>query len=79
MWVAPEARGIGLGRRLLAELERLAYERGARTIRLETNKNLSEAIELYRSSGYREIPPFNDERYAHHWFEKRLRSPASRT
>jgi DNA-binding MarR family transcriptional regulator/N-acetylglutamate synthase-like GNAT family acetyltransferase len=72
MWVSPEARGIGLGRRLLAELERHAADRGARTIRLETNKNLSEAIALYRSSGYREVPRFNDEGYAHHWFEKRL-------
>jgi GNAT superfamily N-acetyltransferase len=72
MWVAPEARGLGLGRRLLSELERLAGEHGVRTLRLETNRNLTEAIALYRSSGYREVPAFNDERYAHHWFEKRL-------
>jgi DNA-binding MarR family transcriptional regulator len=73
MWVAPEARRLGLGRRLLAELERLAAEHGVRTLRLETNKSLVEAIALYRSSGWREVPAFNDERYAHHWFEKRLR------
>jgi hypothetical protein len=42
-------------------------------VRLETNRALKEAIQLYRSSGYREVGPFNDERYAHHWFEKRLR------
>jgi DNA-binding MarR family transcriptional regulator/GNAT superfamily N-acetyltransferase len=72
MWVAAEARGLGLGRRLLAELERLAGEHGVRTVRLETNRNLTEAIALYRSAGYREVPAFNRERYAHHWFEKRL-------
>jgi DNA-binding MarR family transcriptional regulator/N-acetylglutamate synthase-like GNAT family acetyltransferase len=72
MWVAPSARGLGLGRRLLLELERLAREHGVRTLRLETNRNLTEAIALYRASGWAEVEPFNDERYAHHWFEKRL-------
>ena len=75
MWVAPAARGLGLGRRLLTELERLAHDHGTRVLRLETNRNLTEAIALYRSAGYREVPPFNDEPSAHHWFEKRL-SPA---
>ena len=72
MWVAPAARGLGLGRRLLWELERLARETGARTIRLDTNRVLHEAIQLYRSAGYREVPRFSDEPYAHHWFEKVL-------
>jgi DNA-binding MarR family transcriptional regulator/GNAT superfamily N-acetyltransferase len=76
MWVATSARGLGVGRRLLGELERLAAEHGARTVRLETNRALAEAISLYRSAGYVEVAPFNDEAYAHHWFEKRL-SPAS--
>jgi DNA-binding MarR family transcriptional regulator/GNAT superfamily N-acetyltransferase len=72
MWVAPAARGLGLGRRLLQELERLARETGARTIRLDTNRVLHEAIRLYRSAGYQEVPRFSDEPYAHHWFEKAL-------
>ena len=72
MWVAPAARGLGLGRRLLRELERLARETGARTIRLDTNRVLNEAIRLYRSAGYQEVPRFSDEPYAHHWFEKAL-------
>jgi DNA-binding MarR family transcriptional regulator/GNAT superfamily N-acetyltransferase len=72
MWVAPDARGLGLGRRLLATLERHAAEAGARTVRLETNRALEEAIHLYRTSGYREVAAFNDEPYAHHWFEKRV-------
>ena len=72
MWVSESARGLGLGRRLLGELERRAAEAGATSIRLETNGALTEAIALYRSSGYEEIEPFNDEPYAHHWFGKRL-------
>jgi len=72
MWVAESARGLGVGRRLLSELERRAAENGAGAVRLETNKTLTEAIALYRSAGYREVSPFNDEPYAHHWFEKKL-------
>jgi DNA-binding MarR family transcriptional regulator/GNAT superfamily N-acetyltransferase len=72
MWVAPEARGAGLGRRLLRCLEQHAGEAGASVVRLETNGTLSEAIALYRQSGYDEVEAFNDEPYAHHWFEKRL-------
>ena len=72
MWVARAARGLGLGRRLLSELERCAAERGVSIVRLETNRSLEEAISLYRSAGYREVPAFNDETYAHHWFEKDL-------
>jgi DNA-binding MarR family transcriptional regulator/predicted N-acetyltransferase YhbS len=70
MWVAPEARGLGVGRRLLAELERHARETGVRTLRLETNRALGEAIAMYRSAGYEEVAPFNDEPHAHHWFAK---------
>lgn len=72
MWVAESARGLGLGRRLLTELETHAADHGARRIRLETNRALGEAIALYRSAGYREVEAFNDEPYAHHWFEKDL-------
>lgn len=72
MWVAPTARGLGLGRRLLQELEICAWRGGASTVHLETNRTLTEAISLYRGSGYIEVPAFNDEPYAHHWFEKQL-------
>ncbi len=72
MWVSPGARGIGLGRRMLAELEGWAAAHGARVVQLETNRALTEAIAMYRSSGYAEVEPFNDEPYGDHWFEKRL-------
>jgi ribosomal protein S18 acetylase RimI-like enzyme len=74
--VAPEARGLSLGRRLLLELGRRVREAGGRVVRLETNRSPKEAIHLYRSSGYREVARFNDELYAHHWFEKTLNSGA---
>jgi aminoglycoside phosphotransferase (APT) family kinase protein/GNAT superfamily N-acetyltransferase len=75
MWVSPAARGLGLGRRLLAELEAQAAGQGVRRLRLETNRNLTEAIAMYRTAGYREVAAFNDETYAHHWFEKSLSAP----
>jgi GNAT superfamily N-acetyltransferase len=72
MWIAGEARGLGLGRRLLAELERVAAQAGATVAHIETNRHLSEAISLYQSAGWVEVARFNDEPFADHWFEKRL-------
>jgi DNA-binding MarR family transcriptional regulator/GNAT superfamily N-acetyltransferase len=77
MWVAPAARGLGVGRRLLAELERRAADHGSTAIRLDTNAALTEAVAMYRSAGYREVEAFNDEPYADLWFEKRLSLPSS--
>lgn len=71
MWVSPEVRGAGVGRRLLLALEREAAGLGMELLRLETNRSLTEAQALYRRNGYREVAPFNDEPYADHWFEKR--------
>jgi GNAT superfamily N-acetyltransferase len=76
MWVAESARGLGIARGILAELEADAIRSGATVTRLETNRGLVEAIALYRSAGYVEVPAFNDEPFAHHWFEKYL--PAAR-
>jgi DNA-binding MarR family transcriptional regulator/GNAT superfamily N-acetyltransferase len=72
MWVSASTRGLGVGRRMLSALEEQARTHGVRVIRLETNRSLREAVALYRSSGYAEVPAFNDEPYADHWFEKRL-------
>lgn len=72
MWIADTVRGLGIGRRLLGELESRAAAHGCDTVRLETNRALTEAIALYRSAGYVEVAPFNDEYHAHHWFTKRL-------
>jgi DNA-binding MarR family transcriptional regulator/GNAT superfamily N-acetyltransferase len=73
MWIAPRARGLGLGRRLLEKLEACALASGARVARIETSAVLTEALALYRSAGWIEVPAFNDEPFADHWFEKVLR------
>ena len=72
VWTAPSARGLGVARRMLRALEAAAREAGVKTLRLDTNRALTEAHALYRSEGYLEIARFNDNSYAHHWFEKRL-------
>jgi DNA-binding MarR family transcriptional regulator/GNAT superfamily N-acetyltransferase len=75
MWVSREMRGTGLGRRLLLALEKDAAGLGMEVLRLETNRSLHEAQALYRRAGYREVPAFNGDPYADHWFEKRLAPP----
>ena len=77
MWVLPELRGTGISRRLLAAIEHSARDLKVRTIRLDTNDSLVEALQLYRSSGYHEIARYNDNPYAQHWFEKDLDVPAA--
>jgi len=72
MWVNASARGLGLGKRVLQRLEDIARQHRIPILRLETNRALVEAQSLYRGSGYQEVAAFNDEPYAHHWFEKRL-------
>jgi DNA-binding MarR family transcriptional regulator/ribosomal protein S18 acetylase RimI-like enzyme len=73
MWVAPDVRGLGLGRRLLERLSAEAASRGMVTLQLETNRSLTEAKHLYERAGFVEVEPFNSEPYAHHWFQKDLR------
>ena len=72
VWAAPSVRGLGLGRRLMADLEDRARAAGVRALRLDTNGALTEAIALYRKLGYREIERYNDNPYAQHWFTKEL-------
>jgi DNA-binding MarR family transcriptional regulator/GNAT superfamily N-acetyltransferase len=72
MWFAESARGMGLGRLMLEHLESLATEHGSTVIHLETSDVLPEAISLYRSAGYVEVPAFNDEPFADHWFAKSI-------
>ncbi|WP_439363295.1 bifunctional helix-turn-helix transcriptional regulator/GNAT family N-acetyltransferase [Bradyrhizobium sp. DASA03005] len=72
LWVAPAARGLRLGRRLMDATEAAARELGITLLRLDTNSALPEAAQLYRTSGWREIPRFNDDPYPDLFFEKRL-------
>ena len=72
MYVLPEARGRGLGRRLLAALEAAAADLGLERLRLDTDEQLTAALALYRSAGYEPIPDYNGNAYASFWGEKRL-------
>lgn len=72
MWVDRAHRGLGIGTRILDALERRAAELGHHRVRLYTNRSLAEAKSMYRDNGYVEIPRYNDDPYADHWFEKRL-------
>jgi DNA-binding MarR family transcriptional regulator/GNAT superfamily N-acetyltransferase len=72
VWTAPEARGLGVARRIVAAIEAAAREAGLTTFKLDTNRALKEAHALYRKLGYVETTRYNDNPYADHWFEKRL-------
>jgi GNAT superfamily N-acetyltransferase len=72
MWIDEGRRGVGLGRRMLAELESHARRLGYRRLLLDTNAVLVEAIALYRSEGYRRIDRYNENPYATEWFAKDL-------
>ena len=72
LWVAPCARGLGCARLLMHAVEERARALGVRTLRLDTNRALPEAAQLYRKTGWREIERFNDDPYAHVFFEKVL-------
>jgi putative acetyltransferase len=58
LYVPPRARGLGLGRRLLAELELAARREGLAFLRLETGIHQPEALGLFRAAGFVEIPAF---------------------
>jgi DNA-binding MarR family transcriptional regulator len=72
MWIAPSARGLGLGRRLLDHLEARAKAGGAHVAHIETSAVLVEALALYRATGWVDVAAFNDEPFADNWLEKRL-------
>jgi len=74
MYVAPAARGEGLGRAILARIEEEARRQGLRLMRLETGIHQAEAIALYRRSGYADCPPFGEYRTdpLSRFMEKRL-------
>src|SRR5947209_12808270 len=72
LYVVPSARGRGLGRALLAELERIARATGASTLVLDTNRSLEAAGGLYRTMGFTPVPPYNDNPNATDWYGRSL-------
>jgi ribosomal protein S18 acetylase RimI-like enzyme len=72
LYLQVATRGRGLGRALLADLEKRAADLGAQQVVLDTNASLTAAGGLYRSSGYRSVEPYNDNPNATDWFQKDL-------
>jgi GNAT superfamily N-acetyltransferase len=72
MYVSPAFRGLGLGRRILGELHRVAREHGCSAVRLDSNEFLEAAVGLYRAAGYRQVADYNGNAKADLWFEREL-------
>jgi GNAT superfamily N-acetyltransferase len=72
IYVNERARGCGVGRALLAQLEEHARTLGYERVRLTTGDAQPEALGLFRSSGYQEIAPFTNGAFTRHWMEKQL-------
>jgi GNAT superfamily N-acetyltransferase len=76
LYVDPGARGAHVARTLLEGLEERARGAGYGTMMLDTGARQPHALALFRSSGYRDIPRYNENPFAAHWLEKPL-DPAS--
>jgi GNAT superfamily N-acetyltransferase len=72
MYVVPDARGRGHGRRVLDALEAVARDLGYHRVRLDTAQSMTTAMAMYRRAGYRDIPDYNGNSYASFWGEKEL-------
>ncbi len=74
MYVRPQFRGLGFGKRMLNHLAEYAMQHGVKVLRLETGIYQSEAIGLYERFGFQRIPPFGDYKVdpLSIFFEKRL-------
>lgn len=72
VWVSSDARGLGLGTKVMNRLEELARQAGFTSVKLDTNRALDEAKALYLKLGYHETERYNDNPYADHFFEKAL-------
>ncbi|MCP4819205.1 MAG: MarR family transcriptional regulator [Shimia sp.] len=70
LWIAPSARGLGLAKRMMEQVEAAARDLGIALLRLDTNAGLPEAVKLYETSGWTQIERFNDDPYPTHFFEK---------
>ncbi len=77
MFVVPDARGRGHGRRVLEALERVAVSLGYERARLDTATSMTTAMALYASAGYEPIGDYNGNSYASFWGEKVLRDGTS--
>jgi GNAT superfamily N-acetyltransferase len=75
MYVVPQARGRGVARELLRQLEDAARRLGYEVARLDTGPRQPSAERMYREAGYRPIGNFNANPVASFFGEKRLGEP----
>ena len=75
LWTDRSCRGLGLGQRLMAEIQAKAVSLGATRLVLDTSRHLPAAVAFYRRAGWTEIALYNDNPYAHHFFERPLSGP----
>ncbi|MGH3692119.1 MAG: GNAT family N-acetyltransferase [Microbacterium sp.] len=79
VYIDPAARGHGVGRSLIDELESVSARRGLQTLRLTVRNDLVEAHRLYQRLGYEAAARFSTSPYADHQLAKRLQvSPRAR-
>jgi GNAT superfamily N-acetyltransferase len=71
LFIRREHRRAGIARGLLARVDAEAHRLGFAALRLDATGETA-ALNLFRSSGYREAEPFNDNPYAKFWLVKRL-------
>jgi len=69
MWIRPDSRGLGLGRRLLDCCLEEARALGCRILKLDSERRLEAAVHLYRSYGFKEIPDYNGNPRAEIWMQ----------
>jgi ribosomal protein S18 acetylase RimI-like enzyme len=60
LYVSPDGRGSGIGKRLVEAIVREAERIGYREMRLDTLPSMAEAIALYRKSGFEPMEPYYD-------------------
>jgi putative acetyltransferase len=74
MYVRPQYRGMGLGKKMIEHLEEVARQRGVNVLRLETGTFQDEAIGLYEKMGFKQIPAFGEYRESavNVFYEKRV-------
>ncbi len=70
LFVRPNVRRLGLGRRVIDDLERIARDRGYRVVRLDTGAGQPQAVRLFEAAGYTRIGDYNGNPFASFWFEK---------
>lgn len=76
LYVRPDVRRQGLASRMIEHLEGFAAAQGYAVVRLDTGADQPHAVRLFTAAGYREVPDYNGNPFASHWFEKTLRDGA---